>query len=168
MLLPLDPPRVAVILPTLWSGTWVWRNQRDLLSRYAGRVVEIDGAVVNWPIDATLAAAERYCLDKIADCPSPLLLVGASIGGLLALRLAAHRPELVSAVIASGCPGLGAGTGIVPRSRHGLTFEEACAARSLVMRNTGLIDDELLRKLVDEVTHRPATYRAVRLLVCVR
>jgi pimeloyl-ACP methyl ester carboxylesterase len=157
-------PAVAVILPTLWSGPWVWRNQLDLLSRYVPRVVEIDGAVVNWPIDPTLDAAEQYCLEKMADCPSPVLLVGASVGGLLALRIAAHRPELVSAVIASGCPGLGTGGGISPPSSFTLSFEEACEARSLVIRNTHLIDDELLRKTVDEVSNRPAIRRGVRLL----
>jgi len=126
--------------------------------------LEIDNAVVNWPIDATLDAAERYCLDKMADCAKPVLLVGASVGGLLALRIAAHHPDLVSAVIASGCPGLGSGSGIAPRSSFRLTFEEACEARSLVVRNTSLIDDDLLRKTIDEVSNRPGMRRAARLL----
>ena len=149
----------AVIFPTLWSGPWVWRNQRDMLAAAASRVVEIPDAVVNWPIDPTLQAAEAYVLDKVDKLPAPLLLVGASLGGLLALRIALLRPQLVDAVIASGCPGLVQGPAHGFRAKFRLTFEEACGVRAMLFQDTSCIDDELLRASVAAVANRPAARR---------
>jgi pimeloyl-ACP methyl ester carboxylesterase len=158
------PAATAVIFPTLWSGPWLWRNQKDILAAAASRVVEIPDAVVNWPIDPTLQAAEAYALDAIDALPAPLLLVGASLGGLLALRIALLRPRLVSAVIASGCPGLGQGPALGFRAKFSLTFEEACALRAMLFQDTSCLDDELLRASVAAVANRPAARRGAGLV----
>jgi pimeloyl-ACP methyl ester carboxylesterase len=158
------PAATAVIFPTLWSGPWVWRNQRDILAAAASQVVEIPEAVVNWPIEPSLEAAEAYALTSIDALPGPLLLVGASLGGLLALRIALLRPQLVAAVIASGCPGLGPGPTFGMRGKFGLTFEEACRFRAMLFKDTSCIDDELLRSSVAAVANRPAARRGAGLV----
>jgi pimeloyl-ACP methyl ester carboxylesterase len=158
------PAATAVIFPTLWSGPWLWRNQRDIFAGAASRVVEIPDAVVNWPIEPTLQAAEAYALDKIEGLPIPLLLVGASLGGLLALRIALLRPHLVGAVIASGCPGLAAGPAHGFRAKFSLTFEEACNVRAMLFEDTSCLDDELLRASVAAVANRPAARRGAGLV----
>jgi pimeloyl-ACP methyl ester carboxylesterase len=158
------PAVTAVIFPTLWSGPWLWRNQRDILAGAASRVVEIPDAVVNWPIEPTLAAAEAFALDEIDGLPAPLLLVGASLGGLLALRIALLRPHLVGAVIACGCPGLAAGPVHGFRGKFGVTFEEACSVRAMLFQDTSCLDDELLRTSVAAVANRPATRRGAGLV----
>ncbi len=158
------PAATALIFPTLWSGPWVWRKQREILATAAPRVVEIQDAVVNWPIEPSLEAAEAYVLERMDSLPAPLLLVGASLGGLLALRMALLRPQLVSGVIASGCPGLGPGPDLGFRGRFMLTFEEACSFRAMVFKDTSCIDDELLRTSVAEVTSRAAARRGAGLV----
>jgi 2-hydroxy-6-oxonona-2,4-dienedioate hydrolase len=154
----------AVIFPTLWSGPWVWRKQRDIIAAAASEVVEIPDAVVNWPIEPTLHAAEAYALDSIDRLPAPLLLVGASLGGLLALRIALLRPQLVRTVIASGCPGLAQGTAHGLRAKFRLTFEEACGVRAMLFQDTSCVDDELLRASVAAVANRPAARRGAGLV----
>jgi pimeloyl-ACP methyl ester carboxylesterase len=158
------PAATAVIFPTLWSGPWLWRNQQDILAAAAGQVVEIPDAVVNWPIEPTLEAAEAYALDAIDRLPVPLLLVGASLGGLLALRIALLRPQLVGAVIASGCPGLTQGPAHGLRAKFSLTFEDACSVRAMLFQDTSCVDDELLRASVAAVANRPAARRGAGLV----
>jgi 2-hydroxy-6-oxonona-2,4-dienedioate hydrolase len=158
------PTATAVIFPTLWSGPWLWRHQRDILAAAASRVVEIPDAVVNWPIEPTLQAAEAYALDAIDALPAPLLLVGGSLGGLLALRIALLRPQLVRAVIASGCPGLAPGPAHGFRAKFSLTFEEACSLRAMLVQDTSCIDDDLLRASVAAVANRPAARRGAGLV----
>jgi pimeloyl-ACP methyl ester carboxylesterase len=154
----------VVIFPTLWSGPWIWREQRDIFSAAASGIVEIPHAVVNWPIEPTLAAAEAHCLATIDALTPPLLLVGASIGGLIALRIALRRPEFVTGVIASGCPGLTHNPGLGFRAKFSVNFEEACAVRAMLLHDTAVIDDELLRDTVAEVTSRDAVRRGAGLM----
>ncbi len=158
------PAATALIFPTLWSGPWVWRHQQDILAAAASRVVEIPDAVVNWPIEPSLEAAESYALAQMEALPAPLLLVGASLGGLLALRMALLRPHLISGVIASGCPGLGPGPDLGFRGRFSLTFEEACSFRAMVFKDTSCLDDELLRVSVAAVANRLAARRGAGLV----
>jgi 2-hydroxy-6-oxonona-2,4-dienedioate hydrolase len=158
------PAATAVIFPTLWSGPWVWRHQRDIFAAAAAQVVEIPDAVVNWPIEPSLEAAEAYALDVIDSLPEPLLLVGASLGGLLALRMALLRPQRVGAVIASGCPGLAPGPTLGFRGKFSLTFEEACSFRAILFKDTACVDDELLRASVAAVANRPAARRGAGLV----
>lgn len=158
------PAATAVIFPTLWSGPWLWRQQRDIFAAAAGQVVEIPDAVVNWPIEPSLEAAEAYALEQIDTLPAPLLLVGASLGGLLALRMALLRPQRVRAVIASGCPGLAPGLDLGFRGKFSLTFEEACSFRAMLLEATSCLDDELLRAAVAAVANRPAARRGAGLV----
>jgi pimeloyl-ACP methyl ester carboxylesterase len=158
------PAATAVIFPTLWSGPWLWRNQREILGAAAHQVVEIPDAVVNWPIEPSLEAAEAYALDTVERLPAPLLLAGASLGGLLALRIALLRPHLISAVIASGCPGLAQGPAHGFRAKFSLTFEEACSVRAMLFQDTSCLDDDLLRASVAAVANRPAARRGAGLV----
>ena len=158
------PAATAVIFPTLWSGPWLWRNQREILGAAAHQVVEIPDAVVNWPIEPSLEAAEAYALDTVERLPAPLLLAGASLGGLLALRIALLRPHLISAVIASGCPGLAQGPAHGFRAKFSLTFEEACSVRAVLFQDTSCLDDDLLRASVAAVANRPAARRGAGLV----
>lgn len=48
-----------------------------------------------WTIDANTAALAAV----VADCPEPVVVVGHSFGGAIALHLAATRPDLVAALV---------------------------------------------------------------------
>jgi pimeloyl-ACP methyl ester carboxylesterase len=164
MLNETTPAATAVIFPTLWSGPWLWRNQRAIFAAAASQVVEIPDAVVNWPIEPTLQAAEAYALEAIDRLAPPLLLAGASLGGLLALRIALLRPQLVGAVIASGCPGLVPGPALGFRAKFAMSFEDACSFRAMLCEDTSCVDDEQLRAAVAAVANRPAARRGAGLV----
>ncbi len=157
-------PATAVILPTLWSGPWIWRQQRPVIAAITPHVVEIPGAMANWPVEPTLDAVEAYCVQKIATLPGPLILVGASLGGLIALRIAARRPELVGAVVASGCPGLSRGDDTGFRARFRFTDEELHKIRTLLFNDASCVDDALVRATAAEVANRPALRRGTALM----
>src|ERR1044072_1074200 len=51
------------------------------------------------------------CADRIGSVlPEPAVLVGHSLGAVVALRLAVRRPELVRGVVLAGAAGIGTGT----------------------------------------------------------
>jgi pimeloyl-ACP methyl ester carboxylesterase len=158
------PPASVVILPTLWSGPWVWAEQRARLAACAPTLLELSDAVVNWSVEPTLEAVDAYVLEQLKAAPAPWLLVGCSLGGLLALRAALNRPESTAAVVVSGCPGLGVGEDFDGRPRLHLTFEEACAVRQSLFPDSSRVSDDLLRASVEAVASRDAARRGVRLV----
>ena len=161
-------PATAVILPTLWSGSWIWRAQLPIIAAVAPQVVEIPDAMANWPMEPTLDAAEAYCVQKIDGLPAPLILVGASLGGLIALRIAARRPELVGAVVASGCPGLARGDDQGLRARFSFTDDDLHKFRTLLFSDTSCVDDALVRATAAEVANRSALRRGTALMRALR
>jgi pimeloyl-ACP methyl ester carboxylesterase len=102
------------------------------------------GAASNWTVVAPLLA-ERFhvlvpelpghggssalpgpaeTLDPYADrvaalLPGPAVLVGHSLGGVVALRVASRHPQLVRGLVLAGSAGIGSST---PASRRALTF----------------------------------------------
>jgi pimeloyl-ACP methyl ester carboxylesterase len=167
---PRRPPRSAVILPTLWSGTWIWREQRSAFAAAVPNVLEIDDAVVNWPIHPTLDAAEAYCLEKMAGMPLPIVLAGASLGALLAVRLALRLPDLFSSVIVSGCPGLGSNETLARGlgGRFTLTFDEAKQARAAILSDVSRVTDDELRATVAAVANRQGVRHGARFVRTLR
>jgi pimeloyl-ACP methyl ester carboxylesterase len=100
------------------------------------------------------AAAVAHLLEGTgATAPvEPLVVVGHSLGGRVAVRLAAARPELVGALVLTGAP-------LVPRGgrrqRPPLAFS---AARAL--HRAGLVGDERMERARQR--HGSADYRAAQ------
>lgn len=100
-----DQGSAVILIPGLQGGPWVWQQTIDHLSQhhvvyavtlagFDGTPAPTDGGNLFDRADASLLQLIRQ--EKI-DKP---VLVGHSLGGTLALRLASEHPELVAGVVA--------------------------------------------------------------------
>jgi pimeloyl-ACP methyl ester carboxylesterase len=91
-----------VLIPGLASGAWVWQDMvREFSGEHVVYVVTLPGFDGRAPIEGNaLDAARAALLELIAarklDKP---VLVGHSLGGMLALRIAEERPGLIKGVV---------------------------------------------------------------------
>ena len=97
----------ALIFPTLLAGTWAWRGQLPVLAARGFKVREFGPAYVNAACAPNLEAVEAYCGEMLEACPGRAVLIGNSLGGLIAMRLAVRSPEKVAGIVVSGSPGIG-------------------------------------------------------------
>jgi pimeloyl-ACP methyl ester carboxylesterase len=81
-------------------------------------VPELPGHGGSDPLPAA-ASLTAYADRLAALLDGPAAVVGHSLGGAIALRLAIRRPELVSALVLAGAAGISSGTS---RARYGLTI----------------------------------------------
>jgi 3-oxoadipate enol-lactonase len=113
-----------LLIAGLGQGTWVWRdvaaalkNERHVIAFEARGT----GALTDVPARERVA---EMAADAAAELDGPAHVLGASMGGYVALTLALARPEVVRSLIlvATG----GGGPGRVPRPRHvAAAFNEA-------------------------------------------
>lgn len=91
--------RPVVFVQGLGYAAWAWRPQRDAVGRVA-RAVVMD----NRGAGRSDKPPAPYSIEQMADdvasviesCGEPALVVGASMGGYIAMTLAVRRPELVA------------------------------------------------------------------------
>jgi pimeloyl-ACP methyl ester carboxylesterase len=111
----------ALLLHGLLGHAREWDSTAEWLSR-THRVVALDQrghgrserALADVSPEAYVADAELW-IDRLAL--GPAVVIGQSLGGLTALRLAAHRPDLVSAlVVCEATPAAGRDSGEPVRS----------------------------------------------------
>jgi pimeloyl-ACP methyl ester carboxylesterase len=100
---PADAPAIVFLHGTRLSRT-MWRPQMDDL-RDTYRVIAVDlpghGALADQPFTiATAAASVERAIEQAAG--GRAVVVGLSLGGYVAMDLAARRPELVRALVLSG------------------------------------------------------------------
>ncbi|HUP55699.1 MAG TPA: alpha/beta hydrolase [Methylomirabilota bacterium] len=100
---PADGPAIVFVHGTRLSRA-MWRPQMDAL-RDSYRVIALDlpghGALAEHPF--TIVAAGDQVARVIEDTAGgPAVVVGLSLGGYVAMDLAARRPELVRGLVLSG------------------------------------------------------------------
>ena len=81
-------------------------------------VPELPGHGGSDPLPAA-ASLTAYADGLAALLDGPAAVVGHSLGGAIALRLAVRRPELINALVLAGAAGISSGT---RRARYGLTI----------------------------------------------
>lgn len=95
--------RPVVLVQGLGYAAWAWREQRDAVGR-AARAVVMD----NRGAGRSDKPPAPYSIEQMADdvarvvesCESgPAVVVGASMGGYIAMTLAVRRPDLVHALV---------------------------------------------------------------------
>ena len=85
--MPSSPEFTTVLLPGLACDAELWRDQQAVLApRYAPRVANVHTRAASLPEMGELL---------LADHPGPLVLIGASMGGRIALEAARRAPERV-------------------------------------------------------------------------
>lgn len=95
-------PRAILLVPGLGCGTWVWRDTieafKDGFTIYAVTLPGADGTPVVEGPQLDRAVASLAALVEGEHLIRPIV-VGHSLGGHLALRLAAEHPGLVAGVV---------------------------------------------------------------------
>lgn len=100
---PSDGPPIVLVHGALMSHS-VWRPQLDALSdRFRCVAVDLPGHGVLVDERFTLDAAVARVAAAIGAAGGRAVLVGLSLGGYVAMALAARRPELVRGLVIAGC-----------------------------------------------------------------
>jgi pimeloyl-ACP methyl ester carboxylesterase len=101
---PAKTPRVVVLLPGFGTGPWRMRYMARQLER-AGHKAKRWGLGFNLGVSAELfESLSRRVLAVRERYGQPVVLVGWSLGGVIARELAKRHPEAVSKVITMGSP----------------------------------------------------------------
>ena len=152
----------VVLVPGLASGAWVWQDTvnrlRDSHVVYVVTLAGFDGrpAVPGELMKQALLSLKGLILTQKLDRP---VLIGHSIGGVLALALAQNEPRLVSGVISiDGLP-VFPGTETMPAEQRpamvasikssmtGLDQQQFASQRLQYMRDIGVIDPAMAERL---------------------
>ncbi len=95
----------VVLVHGLRTSRTMWRAQVEALERSGRRAVAVDlpghGARLEEPF--TLDAAVATLAHAVDDLGGQAFVVGLSLGGYVALRHAARRPDQVAGVLAASC-----------------------------------------------------------------
>lgn len=156
--------RALILIPGLASGSWVWQGTaRRFLGEYSVYIVTLPGFDGRAPVPGKQMDAAQRALAQLIDSRKLLkpVLVGHSLGGVLALSLAAQRPEAIGGVISiDGLPVFPGAEDLSARQREQMAQQLArrmapsdqrafAAQQQDYMRGTGVIDmaraDELAK-----------------------
>jgi 2-hydroxy-6-oxonona-2,4-dienedioate hydrolase len=144
-----------VMLPGLFAGGWIWKQTRDFLIAEGFSVATISepfAALDNPTIDPTTSPTTsidplRSVLTGVLDQYGihRAVLLGNSMGALVALDAAYHHPNRVESLVISGCPGLENGavrpSGTLSRLNAGEIADKMFFDRSAIPE--GLIERSL-------------------------
>jgi 2-hydroxy-6-oxonona-2,4-dienedioate hydrolase len=95
------------LIPGLFGGGWIWHDVASGLASHGYEVVALTEPLGLKPnvYDPQQVVGLLRDLIQIVFA-RPIVLAGNSFGGLVAMELAVRYPELVSALVLSGSPGL--------------------------------------------------------------
>ncbi|PJZ00738.1 alpha/beta hydrolase [Bacillus vallismortis] len=154
-----------VFVSGLFAGNWIWEDtisyiskteysiiqQLDPLSAYGGKISDLREKLLGFFNDSI---------------DSKAVIVGNSLGGLLAMELASLIPEKVAAIVASGAPGMGSiNLGIGP-PKKGSKEESKEWFRNLseqLFVDQNCVNDKQLELLSEFFSNRRSFINMVRL-----
>ncbi|NHZ91426.1 alpha/beta fold hydrolase [Massilia sp. CCM 8733] len=156
--------RALILIPGLASGSWVWQGTaRQFMGDYSVYIVTLPGFDGRAPVPGKQMEAAQSALAQLIDTRKLVkpVLVGHSLGGVLALSLASQRPQAIGGVISiDGLPVFPGAEDLTPRQREQMAQQLArrmapadqrafAAQQQDYMRGTGVVDmaraDELAR-----------------------
>ncbi|RSZ61012.1 alpha/beta hydrolase [Massilia atriviolacea] len=156
--------RPLILIPGLASGSWVWQGTaRQFLGEHTVYIVTLPGFDGRAPVSGKQMEAAQRALAQLIDTRKLVkpVLVGHSLGGVLALSLAAQRPQAIGGVVSiDGLPVFPGAEDLSPRQREQMAQQMArrmapadqrafAAQQQDYMRGTGVVDmaraDELAR-----------------------
>ena len=147
--------RPLVLIPGLGGGSWVWQETvREFAGQQAVYVVTLPGfdgrpAPQGEPVEGARRALAALIASRKLDRP---VLVGHSLGGTLALALAAMQPERIGGVVSiDGLPVFPGTEDVPPEARPdvangmrarmaGVTGPAFAARQRQTMRAIGVVD----------------------------
>lgn len=150
---PQGSGAVAVFLPGLFAGQWIWREQIE-------PVYNLGFDVLSFP-KAFIAANDRKvsvqsliasCVEAIMEHePNELILLGNSLGGLVALGVAEASGIHVSKMVLSGVPGVGPAINLGLEVQRTLTLDVAERIAEKVFLDRARVPKDVVRGLFDDV-----------------
>ena len=157
------------VLPGLLAGSWIWEKQFPVFERLGISYHQLEHAFVAQDLAQTnmtglLGACEAY----IDQLPFDVIVVGNSIGALLALQLAKARPDKVVGVVASGAPGLGDEPNLGLGTRKMLSLDYALSIKQSIFYDPSRVDDSIVTAAFQKIASPLNLLRAVRLLRDIR
>jgi 2-hydroxy-6-oxonona-2,4-dienedioate hydrolase len=157
-----------VMLPGLFAGGWIWKPTRDFLIAEGFSVATISepfaglDASTTAPID-TLRSVVTAVLDQHGIHRAVLL--GNSMGALVALDAAYHHPERVESLVISGCPGLANGG---PSASGPLSRPDPRGIADKMFFDRSAIPEDLIEKSLAAVSDRRFQMNMIRYLIAIR
>jgi pimeloyl-ACP methyl ester carboxylesterase len=156
--------RALILIPGLASGSWVWQGTaRHFLGDHSVYIVTLPGFDGRAPVPGKQMEAAQRALAQLIETRKLVkpVLVGHSLGGVLALAVAAQRPDTIGGVISiDGLPVFPGAEDLAPGQRAQLAQQLArrlappdqrafAAQQQDYMRGTGVMDmaraDELAK-----------------------
>jgi 2-hydroxy-6-oxonona-2,4-dienedioate hydrolase len=166
-----------VMLPGLFAGGWIWKPTRDFLVAEGFSVATISEPFAGLdtstaapgtappgtaPIDALRSALtavlDRYGIQRA-------VLLGNSMGALVALDAAYHHPNRVESLVISGCPGLGNGG---PSSSGTLSRLDPRGIADKMFFDRSAIPEDLIERSLAAVGDRSFQMNMIRYLIAIR
>lgn len=101
----------VVFMSALFAGSWIWDDAADNFNAAGWPVVRAREPIC--ALDARVAGSIERLGDALLDAcdeagANDVVICANSLGGLVAVDLAARAPERVRAIVVSGAPGLSA------------------------------------------------------------
>ncbi|MBW8350573.1 alpha/beta hydrolase [Bacillus sp. IITD106] len=154
-----------VFISGLFAGDWIWENtisyfsktdytiiqQSEALAAYGGKISDLRAQLLNF-------------FNESIDTKA--IIVGNSMGGLLALELASLIPEKVKAIIASGAPGMGSmnlGIGPPKKSNKEESKEWFRALKKQLFVDPSCVSEQRLEGLSEFFSNRRSFLNMIRL-----
>ncbi len=164
------PARPVVLLPGLFAGAWIWKPASDHLSAIGYSVLKLSDPFA--VLDTKTASIDllRQMLIGVLDEHeiSRAVLCGNSLGGLVALDTARHRPDRVEAVVISGCPGLGEMANLGLRHSGDMSRQNADRIAEQLFYDRSVISEEMIERSLAIARDRRCAANMLRYVLAVR
>ena len=120
------------------------------------------------PATPTMDGVEAVCAQILAEQGAPCLLIGNSLGGFVAMRLAVRHPDRVTGCVVSGSPGLGPMPNLGIGTKAMMSPLYARMVRDRIFADPSRVSDEVVRTALDAIAEPRAAKAGVRLLRSLR
>jgi 2-hydroxy-6-oxonona-2,4-dienedioate hydrolase len=157
---------LLVFLPGLFAGAWLWRKQLASVTAAGYQALAFKDAFIR--ADKKICEVEQLaelCAETLQpELDRGIVVIGNSIGGLIALMLARKLPQAANAVLASGVPGLGGDVNLGIGTRDMLSREYAQKIADQVFYNRALVSDAEIDAVFREVDSPHSLLQMTRIL----
>lgn len=144
----------------MFAGGWLWNNSLTALTAHH-TVYRIRDALCE--VSSNMDELSERTANSIRQLDAgPVILSGASLGGIIALMVAARYPQLTAGVAICGSPGKGLinlGVGAPKRGNR----DWANAVRDKIMYDSSLATEEDFSKIYRLFEQRKTTLNIIRL-----